>query len=65
MDFPETPEGIALILLAMILERRREAVGVNFLLRKEIIPLYGQCLRIARDRRNITHDLPRITDTIH
>jgi hypothetical protein len=56
MQLPETPEGVALFLMNLILEKRGALACGGELSRAELLALYAECLRIARGREDLSHD---------
>jgi hypothetical protein len=59
MDFPETPEAVALALLDRVLDRSEPERGTNKPRWQEILALYAECLAAVdgdrRAARAITH----------
>lgn len=48
MTFPDSPEGVALVLLSMILRRDGKALAEsNVPVRAQMLALYGECLKAA------------------
>lgn len=61
---PESPESIALCLLGLILQRCSAEASDNRPPAQQILDLYKQCLGLVRTKP-VTHEGPRITDSIH
>lgn len=55
MDYPETPEGIALILLCLILGQIRPDETANLPPGMRVLDIYAECLRAAKGDRDVSH----------
>lgn len=54
-DVPETPEGVALMLLCLILNGCGANPGSNQTPAQQILGLFGECLRAARGGEDVSH----------
>lgn len=55
MDWPETPEGIALILLCLILDAIKPCQLPNTHPTARVLDIYAECLRAAKGDREVSH----------
>jgi hypothetical protein len=57
-DTPETPEGVALSLMSIILERRRTMTCCGIPTKTELLDMYVDCLNAAIGFRPKKHGPP-------
>jgi hypothetical protein len=50
MTFPDSPEGVALALLSLILSRDSKALSEGVSVRAQMLDLFGECLKAATGR---------------
>lgn len=55
MKYPDTPEGAALFLMTLVLERGRANDDTEEMTRAEILALYAHCLRVVRGEEEVSH----------
>lgn len=59
MDLPETPEGVALYLFTLILDRRKAMLCCSNHTEAQLFALFRECLRAANGCQDASHG-PRV-----